>query len=161
MELDKQDVSFLIEEYYNEFQTLTERKCFPRVIDDLDIELFIKSLTKENNIITYVVNILTPRLKFQLENIFINYKSDICREFVDKYIDRFLGVHWFRQPEGFEFANDILNESPKYYINLGDNEAVIINDEYPFEISDILNNLDEILIFKNDEIKSELIKNIF
>lgn len=161
MELNEQDVSFLMSEYYVEFHTLTERKCFPRVIDDLDIELFIKSLTKDNNIITYVVNILAPRLKSQLENIFINYKSDICEEFVDAYIDRFLGVHWFRQPEGFEFANDILNESPKYYINLGDNEAVIINDEYPFEISDILNNLDEILIFKNDEIKSELIKKIF
>ena len=162
MELNEQDISFLMSEYNVEFHTLTERKCFPRAIDDLDIEIFIKSLTKEKDIIKYVVDFLFQYLKDQLQKTFVNYKEDRIRDIVENYIDDFLDTHMYNNPKGFEFANDLLNKNPKYYVELENgNEAIIFDNNYPFVIDDVFENLDELLIYYPMDIKDELIKKLF
>ena len=83
MKLTKQDLSYLKDEYEDEFYTLTERKNFPRKIDDLDVEIFIKSLTKEKDIIKYIVDFLLPYLKNQLQKTFVNYKENRIRDIVE------------------------------------------------------------------------------
>lgn len=162
MKLTKQDISYLKDEYEDEFYILTERKNFPRKIDDLDVEIFIKSLTKEKDIIKYVVDFLLPYLKDQLQKTFVNYKENRIRDIVEDYIDNFLDIHMYNNPKGFEFANDLLNKNPKYYVELENgNEAIIFNNNYTFVIDDQFENLDELLINYPMDIKDELIKKLF
>lgn len=162
MKLTKQDISYLKDVYEDEFYTLTERKNFPRKIDDLDIEIFIESLTKEKDIIKYVVDFLLPYLKDQLQKTFVNYKENRIRDMVENYIEEFLDIHMYNNLEGFEFANDLLNKNPKYYVELEKgNEAIIFDNNYTFVIDDLFVNLDELLIDYPMDIKDELIKKLF
>ena len=68
----------------------------------------------------------------------------------------------YNNPEGFEFANDLLNNNPKYYVELENgNEAIIFDNNYTFVIDDQFENLDELLIDYPMDIKDELTKKLF